>query len=103
MKLLEHGVIVPGKLVTQNKEFWLSHVSVVVPTNDWRQLPTTRPHPIADRPPRHTFTAAEVERRKIKAYRAWKAKRLAIRDRLRKRQRMQAASQRARPATRPAE
>lgn len=69
MRVIEHGVIVPGKLAFVNKNFWLSHASVVLPAGDWRSLPTTRPHPIADRPPRRVITPEEIAARKARAER----------------------------------
>lgn len=103
MKLLEHGVIVPGTLVTQDKDFWLSRVSVNVPVDDWRKLPTTQPRPLADRPPHHVLTPEEiVARQQAMAHRALKAQRAAeLARRERKLRRLRAATQPATAATQP--
>lgn len=80
-RLLTHGVIVPGILLEKIDDMWISRVSIKVPTTDWRNLPTTRPYALADRPPKHHMTPEEIARRARKAKRQLLAERAARRAR----------------------
>ena len=94
-QLLKRGVIVPGKLVAWSGGLWLAEAKAVVPSDDWRQAPTVRPHPVdPNAKPRKTAEslqatanrrikweradrAARVERNKLKNARAERADRTA--------------------------
>ena len=102
MRLIEHGVIVPGKLAVVGKTFWLSQASVVLPAGDWRSQPTTRPHPIADRPPRHVITPEEIAARKARAERTEHRRVMEERARRAKRLRRQKQAAATQATTAPA-
>ena len=94
-QLLKRGVIVPGKLVAWSGELWLAEAKAVVPSEDWRQAPTVRPHPVdPNAKPRKSSESAQaaanrrikwarsdrvarIERNKLKNARADRADRLA--------------------------
>jgi hypothetical protein len=72
-KLLLHGVVVPGKLVARDGDYWLAEAKVNLPAGDWRKSPRiAKFYPIAGSR-RPTLSPEEAEHRRIKAERAERA------------------------------
>lgn len=68
-RLVERGIVVPGRLLAQTKFFWLAEATVQVPERDWKKLPTVPVRPLADRPARRVLTPEEQANRELKAKR----------------------------------
>ena len=112
-QLLKRGVIVPGKLVAWSGDLWLAEAKAVVPSDDWRQAPTVRPHPIdPNAKPRkpaedpkaaanrrikqeRSDRATRIERNKLKNARVERTERLERNKRKQRKAKRAAATQKA--------
>ena len=107
-RLLMKGVVSPGRLwLTTPSGLWIAEAHVNVPVGNWKDLPTTQPRPIADRPPKRVLTSEQLARRELrqrrlnKQIRADRAEREARKQRNERRRIRREREERRRAATMP--